>query len=65
MKTIENIIWRFYFPPEFPCMMEGCDNRAVKRVILTDDNTPYKQNLCLCETCAQLPEQELIEGIGR
>jgi len=60
MKTVTEITWKFYYPPEFDCMISGCKERATKAVRITIDNNPYFElNLVLCPECAELPEQDL------
>lgn len=57
---IEKITWETYTPNEFPCYV--CNkNRAEFRAKL--QHKGVRVNLCLCASCVNLPEIELIETI--
>ncbi len=57
---MEKITWKMYVPDEFPCMV--CHkNRAEWKGQFRHKGTTV--NLCLCNSCAGLPEVELMERI--
>lgn len=50
MKT--PITWEGPEPDNFPCMTDGCKNRALW--LVTPDIINYEVNLCLCPDCAAI-----------
>ena len=57
---IEPIVWKFTMLGSFPCFHCN-ENRAEFRVKL--QHKSVRVNLCLCPSCVNLPEIELIETI--